>query len=153
MDKLATFYVIRRNDDKYLKLGSDMYGTDIVEFTTNILSADKFRNINNAVQEARYHLNTKVVEVSFCENAEIQTVIIPACENHEGINTVDVNLRWVCPVCGQPRGKIGTGYSYDGSLRCVVDTWENPCGHIDKYSNVIIEAKNNGLNKGGGNGN
>lgn len=142
------FYVIKSYNDKYLKLSSDMYGTDIVEFTNNILCADKFKDIKNAIQEKKYHINTKVVEVDLCESSEICTVTIPAYEKHEGINTVDVNLRWVCPVCGQPRGKIGTGYSYDGSLRCVVDTWKNPCGHIDRYDDVLIEARNNGLNKG-----
>lgn len=27
------------------------------------------------------------------------------------------------------------------------DGWKNPCGHIDKYSKIREEAKNNGLNK------
>jgi len=30
--------------------------------------------------------------------------------------------------------------SYDGSRFLMVDTWENHCGHIDKYSKVRKEA-------------
>lgn len=70
-----------------------------------------------------------------------KTVTIPACRNHEGIYSVDVEIDWICPVCGQPRGEIKKGFSYDGSLRLVVDTWQNPCGHIDKYADVRREAQ------------
>ena len=42
----TTFYVIKTPDDKYVKIGSDMYGTDIVEFTNDLLSARKYKNIN-----------------------------------------------------------------------------------------------------------
>ena len=146
----TTFYVIKTPDDKYVKIGSDMYGTDIVEFTNDLLSAQKYRNINNAFNEAKYYSHTKIVEVSMQESVEIKKVEIPACENHEGIYTAEVNLHWICPVCGQSRGKIKKGYSYDGSLRCCVDTWDNPCGHIDKYCDVIQEARTNKLNRGGG---
>lgn len=148
--KKQTFYVIKRNDGKFLKLGSDIYGEDIVDYTDNLLIADKFRNIKSAVRQVRYYSNCNIVEVCFYEKAEIKTVSIPAYEQHEGLNSIDINLRWVCPICGKPRGEIKTGYSYDGSLRLPVDTWKNPCGHIDKYADVRKEAVKNGLNTGGG---
>ena len=69
-----------------------------------------------------------------------QKVTIPACENHNGIHSITVELNWVCPKCGQPRGEVKKGLSYDGSMRLSVNTWENPCGHIDKYSDVRNEA-------------
>lgn len=77
---------------------------------------------------------------------EIKQVYIPACANHEGIYGMYVKLRWVCPICGQPRGQILKGWSYDGSRFLAVDTWNNPCGHIDKYDDVRKEAAANGLN-------
>ena len=80
---------------------------------------------------------------------EIKQVYIPACANHEGIYGMYVKLRWVCPICGQPRGQILKGRSYDGSRFLAVDTWNNPCGHIDKYDDVRKEAAANGLNDRG----
>lgn len=76
----------------------------------------------------------------------VKTVHIPSCDNHEGVYAIDVRLRWRCPVCGKPRGKITRGRSYDGSLCLDVDTWVNPCGHVDKYADVRREAAENGLN-------
>jgi hypothetical protein len=77
---------------------------------------------------------------------KIKEVCIPACENHEGYKTVKVKLRWVCPVCGQPRGGIINVRSYGGSLCLACDGWKNTCGHIDKYDAVRAEATTNGLN-------
>lgn len=76
----------------------------------------------------------------------VKTVHIPSCDNHEGVYAIDVRLRWRCPVCGKPRGKITRGRSYDGSLCLDVDTWVNSCGHVDKYADVRHEAVANGLN-------
>lgn len=76
----------------------------------------------------------------------VRLVKIPACAEHEGLRSVHVLLSWVCPVCGAPRGEPHEGRSYDGSRILYCDTWENPCGHIDKYENVRQEAKANGLN-------
>lgn len=76
----------------------------------------------------------------------VKTVHIPSCDNHEGVYAIDVRLRWRCPICGKPRGKITRGRSYDGSLCLDVDTWVNSCGHVDKYADVRREASENGLN-------
>jgi hypothetical protein len=78
----------------------------------------------------------------------IKEVCIPACAEHMGIYAVKVKLFWLCPKCGQPRGEIKSGRSYDGSRVLSCDTWENPCKHIDKYADVRKEAVTNGLNGG-----
>jgi hypothetical protein len=70
-----------------------------------------------------------------------KTVNIPACEEHDGQFCLTVTVPWVCPVCGGPRGEPHPAISYDGSRRLYCDGWENPCGHIDKYSAVRSEAK------------
>lgn len=80
-------------------------------------------------------------------NEEIKEVYIPACAEHEGLYGINVNLRWVCPICGKPRGKIQSVLSYDGSRYLECDGWQNPCGHVDKYSALRIEALRNGLNE------
>lgn len=77
---------------------------------------------------------------------EIKSVYIPAREEHEGLHGVTVNLNWLCPICGEPRGQIRKVRSYDGSLCLQCDGWDNPCGHIDKYAAVRKEAIINGLN-------
>jgi len=76
----------------------------------------------------------------------IKSVVIPACDNHDGVHAAFVRLRWVCPTCGRPRGEIKKTVSYDGSRYLPCDGWDNPCGHVDKYSDVIFEAANNELN-------
>ena len=53
--------------------------------------------------------------------------------------TIEINDH--CPKCGRKRGKP---YPYrfceDGEW-FTVDKWDNPCGHIDYYKDVIKEAQ------------
>jgi hypothetical protein len=55
--------------------------------------------------------------------------------------TRHVVLDWICPVCGGKRGDVYRTLSYDGSLRVNCDGWQNPCGHVDKYPDVLKEAQ------------
>lgn len=75
------------------------------------------------------------------------TVTIPSCEQHEGFYSMTVTISDYCPKCGKKRGvdTIHKGFSYDGSLRLVVDCWTNPCGHIDYYSDVREEVRKEAL--------
>jgi len=79
----------------------------------------------------------------------VKTVVIPACEEHQGYMSVSVRLYWICPRCKEPRGPVCKGRSYDGFRILAVDRWTNPCGHVDKYHNLLFEAANNGLNRKG----
>lgn len=76
-------------------------------------------------------------------------VTIPACIEHGGYpgNAINVQVEWVCPECGGPRGETYETLSFDGSRRLGVDGWSNPCGHIDLYSELRAEAAANGLNE------
>ena len=67
---------------------------------------------------------------------EFRTVVIPACEQHDGYAAITVSLPWVCLECGGPRGKPVKTVSYDGSRRLQVHGWSNPCGHVEKYSTI-----------------
>lgn len=71
---------------------------------------------------------------------ETKTVTVPRSAQHQGFYSVELFLNWVCPVCGGPRGEPYKTISYDGSMRLSVDGWNNPCGHVDKYSDVRVEA-------------
>ena len=75
------------------------------------------------------------------------TVTIPACEQHEGFFSMTVTISDYCPKCGKKRGinTIHKGFSYDGSRKLVVDCWTNPCGHVDKYSEVREEVRKEAL--------
>ena len=75
------------------------------------------------------------------------TVTIPSTLEHNGFYSSTVKILETCPICGERRGDTYKGISYDGSRRLLVDQWDNPCGHIDKYTDVLIESKKNGLNK------
>lgn len=76
----------------------------------------------------------------------IKAVYIPKVPEHEGYKGITINLKWVCPICGVERGEINKVKSYDGSRILECDGWENQCGHVDKYSECIKEARSNGLN-------
>ena len=65
-----------------------------------------------------------------------RTITIPACAEHEGFHAMLVTLPWVCLHCGGPRGEPFETISYDGSRRLAVHGWTNPCGHVEKYSEV-----------------
>ena len=70
------------------------------------------------------------------ENTEYRTVTIPGAEEHQGFYRITATLPWRCIVCGEPRGDTYQGFSFDGSRRLTVDCWNNPCGHVEKYSMV-----------------
>jgi len=72
---------------------------------------------------------------------ETKIVIIPSKEEHDGICKMTVELPWICPVCGERRGEPFRIRSYDGSRWMIVDGWNNPCGHVDKYSALREEYK------------
>lgn len=75
-------------------------------------------------------------------DSDMRRVTIPRTPDHAGIDTIQVYLLWKCPVCGGPRGEPYPVYSYDGSHRALVDGWENSCGHVDKYSTIMVEEVN-----------
>lgn len=57
-------------------------------------------------------------------------------ERHERKRVITLEVPWVCPKCGGPRGEpefdviYGDGYHH----------WGNPCRHTDYYIEVIKEA-------------
>ena len=52
---------------------------------------------------------------------------------------VNITIRDCCPVCGGKRGKpVLRRYCEDGEWYSV-HNWTNPCGHVDKYRDVIQE--------------
>ena len=67
-------------------------------------------------------------------------VEIPSCTEHEGFRIATYEISDRCPVCGGPRGETFRTLSYDGSRRMEVDGWVNPCGHVDRYEAVRVEA-------------
>ena len=71
----------------------------------------------------------------------LKTVTISSRENHEGHYASTITVEWVCLKCGSPRGETYSGFSYDGSRRMAVDCWDNPCGHLELYSDVLAEAE------------
>jgi hypothetical protein len=73
------------------------------------------------------------------EETPVRSVTIPGCLEHRGVRSVRVTVRWVCPVCGGPRGEPREAVSFDGTYRLVADRWDNPCGHVDKYDDVRRE--------------
>ena len=52
-----------------------------------------------------------------------------------------VEIGELCPICGMPRGKPYLHRFYDTGKSYTVHKWDNSCGHIDTYRNVLIEGK------------
>lgn len=69
-------------------------------------------------------------------------VNVPVIPSHDGCCwwVRPLRISDFCPRCGGERGKPFKGMSYDGSRRVVCDQWNNPCGHVDKYTEVVAEA-------------
>jgi hypothetical protein len=53
---------------------------------------------------------------------------------------VTVHLVATCPQCYGPRGEVRGLNSCDDGEYYHVNTWNNPCGHVDHYHDVLIEA-------------
>ncbi len=54
------------------------------------------------------------------------------------LKTIEISDR--CPKCGGPRGKPRLqSYIEDGDPYSV-SRWENPCGHLDRYEDVLKEV-------------
>ncbi len=72
--------------------------------------------------------------------AETMKVIVVKREGWH-VHTVRVEISTKCPICGGPRGEpTWHNFCEDGDwLTCNV--WTNPCGHVDLYKDVLIEAK------------
>jgi hypothetical protein len=71
-------------------------------------------------------------------NIPQRIVVIPSRETHEGYYSMTVALPWTCLHCGGPRGEPFDALSFDGSRRLSVHSWLNPCGHVEKYSEVRL---------------
>ena len=52
-----------------------------------------------------------------------------------------VTISDFCPKCGQKRGKPALKRFCEDGEWYDVSCWQNPCGHIDKYQDVIAEAE------------
>ena len=65
-------------------------------------------------------------------------------------NATDLNMKIItlkispfCPICGEKRGKPEQKSFCEDGEWYVCDTWNNPCGHVDLYKDVIQEAQGN----------
>lgn len=67
--------------------------------------------------------------------AAVRTVTIPA----------------ICPRCSGPRSQdLVELHSWIHGIEMVYDQWVNPCGHVDSYAAVLVEARRfNELVRGG----
>jgi hypothetical protein len=80
--------------------------------------------------------DARAVRAADKATATERRVTIPARADHHGLDSITVTLPWTCIHCGGPRGEPYDALSYDGSLRLHVHSWTNPCGHIEKYSEI-----------------
>lgn len=67
---------------------------------------------------------------------EQRAITIPSRAEHDGFHSMTVTLPWVCIHCGAPRGEPFKSTSWDGRRQLEVDSWHNPCGHVEKYSEL-----------------
>ncbi|MFJ8852293.1 hypothetical protein [Streptomyces sp. NPDC102437] len=59
------------------------------------------------------------------------------------IQVITASVLPYCPRCGGPRGwdALQPFEMPLGDTTHVVDRWENPCGHLDVYADVLVEAR------------
>ncbi len=57
------------------------------------------------------------------------------------LNCPQVVIDDKCPICGEKRGEpFGHNFWEDGTSHWC-QCWINPCGHLDRYPNVLKEAR------------
>ena len=54
--------------------------------------------------------------------------------------TRQVTISAYCPRCGRRRGQPQGLNQHDDGAWYWVQTWTNPCGHVDMYTSVLREA-------------
>lgn len=45
-----------------------------------------------------------------------------------------------CRVCGERRGQPRNLNQHEDGVWYSIDVWDNPCGHVDRYEDVVAEA-------------
>jgi hypothetical protein len=55
--------------------------------------------------------------------------------------TKTVTISAFCPTCGARRGEPRGLNSCDDGAFYWVQVWDNPCGHVDYYADVLAEAR------------
>ena len=60
---------------------------------------------------------------------------------YQGIQQIlaTIDIADDCPVCGGPRGEPRIARHCEDGEWYSVSQWTNPCGHIDKYADVLNE--------------
>ncbi len=58
--------------------------------------------------------------------------------------TRTVTISAFCPRCGGRRGEPRGLNQCDDGAWYWVQVWDNPCGHVDMYADVAVEAKSRG---------
>lgn len=53
---------------------------------------------------------------------------------------VTIDIPNTCPRCGGPRGNPRHVRQHDDGVTYWVDVWDNPCGHLDRYTDVVKEG-------------
>ena len=62
------------------------------------------------------------------------------CRRDWSISTPTIQISDSCPVCGGPRGKPYHFRFHELGDWWSVNRWDNPCGHVDKYRDVLKEV-------------
>ena len=57
---------------------------------------------------------------------------------------ITVTIADTCPTCGGPRGAPQPHRFHEDGDWYTVDVWQNPCGHVDMYDDVLAEAAQGG---------
>ncbi|MEU9208477.1 hypothetical protein AB0D27_11120 [Streptomyces sp. NPDC048415] len=77
-----------------------------------------------------------------------ETMTVRVCDRGSGRDYVGVTIRTitipaVCPVCGGPRGvdTLRSERLPEDGESYTVSRWDNPCGHVDLYADVLREAR------------
>jgi len=79
-------------------------------------------------------------------DVDVESRQVKIVERHRDVSRpfsriVLVELPWVCPRCGGPRGEPEVGLAFTGSHRMYPHQWTNPCGHRDWSKNLLAEAE------------
>lgn len=82
-------------------------------------------------------------DIDFPEHMAMKVRVVDrgTSRSYEGVKIRTVAIQRSCPKCGGPRGEVYSHRFCEDGAWYDCDRWDNPCGHVDMYTDVLIEAR------------
>ncbi|WP_406168989.1 hypothetical protein [Streptomyces sp. NBC_00996] len=119
-----------------------------LETADSLTVAGEFGAVRESLRQVLAALDADDAQEAPEPDDALATMTVRVCDRGTGPSYVGVTIRTVtvpavCPVCGGPRGvdSLRSEQLPEDGEWYTVSRWENPCGHVDLYADVLREAR------------